>query len=325
MYQPYYELHQMVMAQPMLENGEEESLWEEYFDPKTSDLRKDRIKERMIASHMRFALARAKKWSGYKVPLEDIFGEAVEGLVEAFNRFEPDRDVKFSTYASWWVNARIGNFVIGNNSMIKSGTSAIAKHLFFKYNAILAKVLKENPHLKPNEHQTDLKIAEKISQTNAFRNMSEEEILKHIDTYRESQRHIASLDAKLLRDEDEGGSLIDFIPDREELRPDIIVEEADNADAKRAFLSAAANHFSKTPKLKREWEIISARKLTDDPCTLQDLSEELGISRERVRQIELSAIKELERFGKEYLSNQRHKHRTALQTHRSQPRALPSS
>ena len=221
----------------------------------------------LIEAHMRLVVAIASKFKNYGLPLGDLIQEGNIGLMEAANRFEPDRENRFSTYATWWVRATIQDYVLRNWSIVRNGTSASQKALFFNLRRLKSQ-------LRETENSTAL-IAKELG-------VSEQSVEDM------SQRLAASdqsLNSPLVANED--AELQDFVAD-ERPNPEDIVIGARNAETRTRWLNEALGTLS-----ARERAVIRERRMADNGATLEDLGKELGISKERVRQIEQRALEKL--------------------------------
>ena len=260
----------MAMAEryPMLSAGEEKRLtlaWQRRGDEQALD--------NLVGSHLRLVIKIARDNSGYGLPISDLIGEGNVGLLQAADRFDPDRGVRFATYATWWIRAMIREYALYSRSLVKMGTTAAQKKLFFNLNRLKTelKVL-DNGDLEPSVVG---QIAERLE-------VSESEVIQ-------MNGRLSSPDWSLnatVGDEDWGEFqelIVDESPD-----PEGRVVEADQTTRRRALLGEAMAGLS-----AREQHILRERKLTEEPQTLDQLSQHYGISRERVRQIEARAIERL--------------------------------
>jgi RNA polymerase sigma-32 factor len=260
----------MAMAEryPMLSAGEEKRLtlaWQRRGDEQALD--------NLVGSHLRLVIKIARDNSGYGLPISDLIGEGNVGLLQAADRFDPDRGVRFATYATWWIRAMIREYALYSRSLVKMGTTAAQKKLFFNLNRLKTelKVL-DNGDLEPSVVG---QIAERLK-------VSESEVIQ-------MNGRLSSPDWSLnatVGDEDWGEFqelIVDESPD-----PEGRVVEADQTTRRRALLGEAMAGLS-----AREQHILRERKLTEEPQTLDQLSQHYGISRERVRQIEARAIERL--------------------------------
>ncbi len=260
----------MAMAEryPMLSAGEENRLtlaWQRRGDEQALD--------NLVGSHLRLVIKIARDNSGYGLPISDLIGEGNVGLLQAADRFDPDRGVRFATYATWWIRAMIREYALYSRSLVKMGTTAAQKKLFFNLNRLKTelKVL-DNGDLEPSVVG---QIAQRLE-------VSESEVIQ-------MNGRLSSPDWSLnatVGDEDWGEFqelIVDESPD-----PEGRVVEADQTTRRRALLGEAMAGLS-----AREQHILRERKLTEEPQTLDQLSQHYGISRERVRQIEARAIERL--------------------------------
>jgi RNA polymerase sigma-32 factor len=253
---------------PMLEPQEEYMLakrWREHEDPEAA--------EKLITSHLRLVARVAMGYRGYGLPIGEIVSEGNVGLMQAVKRFEPERGFRLATYALWWIRASIQEYILRSWSLVKIGTTASQKKLFFNLRKAKSRISAyEEGDLKPENVAA---IATKLG-------VSEQDV---IDMNRRMGGD-ASLNAPL-REEGEGewqDWLVDDSVDQEYLLADR--EEADN---RLLALRQALDVLN-----PRERRIFEARRLSDDPITLEALSDEFGVSRERVRQIEVRAFEKVQ-------------------------------
>jgi len=228
--------------------------------------------DKLVGSHLRLVAKVARSYSGYGLPLADLISEGNVGLVRAAEKFDPDRGFRFSTYAGWWIRAAIQEYVLYSWSLVKIGTTAAQKKLFFNLRRVKAELKKfEDGDLDPDAVSA---IAERL-------NVTETEVV-------EMNRRLTGGDFSLNETAHEDGeewinSLKDQGPG-----PDATVADLDELDWRRSLMQDGLETLN-----ERERRILKARRLVDEPRTLQNLSEEYGISRERVRQIEGRAIERL--------------------------------
>ncbi len=253
---------------PMLEPQQEYMLakrWREHEDPKAA--------EKLITSHLRLVARVAMGYRGYGLPIGEIVSEGNVGLMQAVKRFEPERGFRLATYALWWIRASIQEYILRSWSLVKIGTTASQKKLFFNLRKAKSRISAyEEGDLKPENVAA---IATRLG-------VSERDV---IDMNRRMGGD-ASLNAPL-REEGEGewqDWLVDNSVDQEYLLADR--EQADN---RLLALSQALDVLN-----PRERRIFEARRLSDDPITLEALSDEFGVSRERVRQIEVRAFEKVQ-------------------------------
>jgi RNA polymerase sigma-32 factor len=253
---------------PMLEPQQEYMLakrWREHEDPKAA--------QELITSHLRLVAKIAMGYRGYGLPIGEIVSEGNVGLMQAVKRFEPDRGFRLATYAMWWIRASIQEYILRSWSLVKMGTTASQKKLFFNLRKAKSRISAfEEGDLRPEHVET---IATKLG-------VSRQDVI-------EMNRRMggdASLNAPL-REEGEGewqDWLVDDSDDQERLLA--AREESNN---RLTALRGALDVLN-----PRERRIFEARRLADDPVTLEQLSEEFGVSRERVRQIEVRAFEKVQ-------------------------------
>ena len=240
--------------------------WREHGDRKAA--------EQIVTSHLRLAASIAKNYRGYGLPLSDMISEGNVGLMQAINRFEPERGFRFATYAIWWVRAAIQDYILRSWSLVKIGTTANQKKLFFKLRSVKARIAAlDNSDLRPDQVET---IATNLG-------------VKDQDVVDMNRRlgGDASLNASI-RDEENSGEWLNRLVD-EGPSPEAIVIEQDEMDHRRDALVRAVGILN-----NRERHIFEARHLLDEPKTLEDLAIEFNVSRERVRQIEVRAFEKVQ-------------------------------
>jgi RNA polymerase sigma-32 factor len=257
------------MDAPYLEREEERQLaisWRERRD--------EAALHRLTRAHMRLVIAIAARFRHYGLSMADLVQEGHVGLLEAAARFEPERDVRFSTYATWWIRASIQDHILRNWSIVRGGTSSAQKALFFNLRRLRARLT------RGGEERMDQTAYAKIAAA------------MHVST-----ADVALMDFRLsgpdvslnlpLGDEEAGAERMDFLPDAAPL-PDETVGEAIDGDRRLAWLRDALKVLS-----DREFRILRERRLVDEAQTLEALGDVLGISKERVRQIESRAIEKI--------------------------------
>lgn len=228
----------------------------------------------LIRAYMRLVVAIAAKFKNYNLPMGDLIQEGNIGLMLAAERFDAERNVRFSTYASWWVRAQIQDYILRNWSIVRTGTTASQKSLFFNFNRLRAKIDRlGNRHLSDAERK---KIATELGVNVNDVNMMEQR-LSGGDT---------SLSMTIGDDND--SSLQDLIADKRPTPEDYVIGMKDGISRSR-WLQNALQQL--TP---RERLIIHRRRLQEEGDTLESLGAELGVSKERVRQLETRAIKKLQ-------------------------------
>ena len=263
-------LMKFAAAAPYLERGEEKALaqrWKTVGDKAAL--------HRLIEAHMRLVLSYASKYRRYGLPPSDLAQEGHIGLMEAAARFDPERDIRFSTYAAWWIRASMQDYVLRNWSIVRGGTSSAQKSLFFNLRRLRARLAHDT------SDQTPLLAYQKIARTLGV-----------------SANDVAAMDARLsgsdvslnatVGDSEDGGAeRVQFLVDPAPL-PDMAAERSIDDERKRDWLKHAMLLLS-----ERERIIIEQRRLTEEGATLESLGAALNISKERVRQIEQIAIGKL--------------------------------
>ncbi|MGE3064627.1 MAG: RNA polymerase sigma factor RpoH [Hyphomicrobiaceae bacterium] len=255
---------------PMLEPDEEYMLakrWQEHADSDAA--------QKLVTSHLRLVARIAMGYRGYGLPIGEVISEGNVGLMQAVKRFEPDKGFRLATYAMWWIRASIQEYILRSWSLVKMGTTAAQKKLFFNLRRMKGQIQAlEEGDLKP-EHVRQ--IATKLG-------VSEDDVIS-------MNRRLggdASLNAPV-RAESESGEwqdwLVDDTPDQEER-----LVESEELSRRKAYLARALGSLS-----DREKRIFEARRLAENPATLEDLSAEFGVSRERIRQIEVRAFEKVQK------------------------------
>lgn len=258
----------------MLEPDEEYMLakrWTEHGDTAAA--------HKLITSHLRLVGRIAMGYRGYGLPIGEVISEGNVGLMQAVKRFEPDRGFRLSTYAMWWIRASIQEYILRSWSLVKMGTTAAQKKLFFNLRRTKSQLQAfEEGDLKP---ETVKAIATKLG-------VSEEDVIS-------MNRRLggdASLNAPVRSDQESGewqDWLADETPDQEER-----LVEAEESSLRKSYLTEALTTLN-----DRERRIFEARRMSEEPVTLEDLSTEFNVSRERVRQIEVRAFEKVQKAVKE--------------------------
>ncbi len=235
---------------------------------------------RLVTAYMRLAISMAAKFRRYGAPMNDLIQEASLGLMKAAEKFDPDRGVRFSTYAVWWIKASVQDYVMRNWSLVRTGSTAGQKALFFNLRRVQAKLAREAEAagVQLDPHQLREKVAQEVGVTLAEVQMMEGR-LAGMD---------ASLNAPQASDED-GREWIDILEDETPQAAEA-VELAHDHDRLRGWLAGALGALN-----PRERHIIAERRLRDEPRTLEQLGVELGLSKERIRQLEAAAYAKLRR------------------------------
>jgi RNA polymerase sigma-32 factor len=259
------------MAAPYLERGEEHELAVAWKTRKDQD-----ALHKITMAHMRLVISMAAKFRNFGLPMSDLIQEGYVGLLEAAARFEPEREVRFSTYATWWIRASIQDYILRNWSIVRGGTSSAQKALFFNLRRLRARLAQDDPAL------------------------SESAIHSHIATSLGVQaKDVAVMDARLsgsdsslnapMSDGESGASSdrMDFLKSDDPL-PDEQVSTMIDEERRNTWLGDALDTLN-----PRELLIIRNRRLAEEGATLEALGATLGISKERVRQIENRALEKL--------------------------------
>ena len=256
------------MQEPLLERQHEFDLataWRDRHD-------EDALHE-LIRSYTRLVISLATRFRNYGLPMGDLIQEGNVGLMQAAARFEPDREVRFSTYASWWIRSSMQDYILRNWSIVRTGTTAAQKSLFFNLRRLKARI-----ESRDGETLTDAGRAKIATELNVNRSdvMEMEQRMSGSDQ---------SLNAPLK--EDSEGEWQDLLQDSGPNPEDVVQAMRDNATRSR-WLAEALGELS-----PREQRIISERRLRDAAVTLEELGRELGVSKERVRQLEQRALTKL--------------------------------
>ena len=256
------------MQAPYLQRDEEHELavrWKDHNDQQAL--------HRIATSHMRLVISMAAKFRNFGLPMGDLVQEGHVGLLEAAVRFEPDRGVRFSTYATWWIRASIQDYILRNWSIVRGGTSSAQKALFFNLRRLRARLTRSSPSSSADVYK-EISLAIGVSEADVAMMDSR---LSGPDT---------SLNSPLL---DQGGvsERADFLVSDDPL-PDEVVAGTIDDERRAGWLRSALTVLN-----EREMMIIAERRLSEDGATLEALGLSLGISKERVRQIENRALEKL--------------------------------
>jgi len=266
---------------PMLEPEEEFMLakrWREHGDRKAAHT--------LVTSHLRLVAKIAMRYRGYGMPISEVISEGNVGLMQAVKRFEPEKGFRLATYAMWWIRAAIQEYILRSWSLVKMGTTANQKKLFFNLRKAKSKISAlEEGDLRPDHLKL---IADRLG-------VSEQEVI-------EMNRRLsgdASLNAPL-REEEESAEWQDWLAD----------ESASQEDNLAASEEAKNRHSALTDSLSvlnaRERRIFEARRLAEEPVTLEELAKEFGVSRERARQIEVRAFQKVQKAVKFHIGTREH-------------------
>ncbi len=262
---------------PLLEPEEEYMLakaWVDHEDPAAA--------HKLVTSHLRLAAKIAMGYRGYGLPQAEVISEANVGLMQAVKRFDPEKGFRLATYAMWWIRASIQEYILRSWSLVKLGTTSAQKKLFFNLRKAKAKVgALEEGDLRP---ENVAQIARDLSVTEA----------EVIDMNRRLAGADASLNATVgSADGDSATQWQDWLEDEDSDQAGDY-ERRDELDARRALLAQAMEVLN-----DREKDILVQRRLAEEPVTLEELSESYGVSRERIRQIEVRAFEKLQAKMKE--------------------------
>ena len=260
---------QEVWTFPILEKEEEYMLAKRFADRGDSE-----AAHKMVTSHLRLVAKIAMGYRGYGLPVSDLVSEGNIGLMKAVKKFDPERGFRLSTYAMWWIRASITEYVLRSWSMVKLGTMAAQKKLFFSLRKMKSRLnIIESGDLTPDQ----------LSQLSEAMDVSEDEINS---MNRRLMARDASLNAPLSKDE-EGAEFQDTLID-DNPSPEFITAEGQELSFRRELLQDAMTDLN-----DRERDIIAERRLNEDPMTLEELGKRYSISRERVRQLEVRAFEKI--------------------------------
>jgi RNA polymerase sigma-32 factor len=255
---------------PLLEPEEEYMLAKAWVDRQDSA-----SAHRLVTSHLRLAAKIAMGYRGYGLPQAEVISEANVGLMQAVKRFDPEKGFRLATYAMWWIRASIQEYILRSWSLVKLGTTSAQKKLFFNLRKAKAKVgALEEGDLRP---ENVAKIAKDLS-------VSEAEVIS-------MNRRLSGSDASLnatVGSEDGGAQWQDWLEDEDSDQAAAYAEQ-DEMDIRRTLLAKSMAVLN-----DREREILMQRRLAETPMTLEELSEHYGVSRERIRQIEVRAFEKLQ-------------------------------
>ena len=255
---------------PMLEPQQEYMLAKRYQEHDDRN-----AAHQLVTSHLRLVAKIAMGYRGYGLPIGEVISEGNVGLMQAVKKFDPERGFRLATYAMWWIKASIQEYILRSWSLVKMGTTANQKRLFFNLRRMKSKIQAiEDGDLRPDQVS---EIATKLK-------VSEEEVVS-------MNRRLsgdASLNAPIKASEGDSGQWQDWLVDDHDSQEEVLIEQ-DELDTRRALLRRAMGVLN-----DRERRIFEARRLAEDPVTLEDLSTEFDISRERVRQIEVRAFEKVQ-------------------------------
>ncbi len=252
---------------------------------------------RLVTSHLRLVAKIAMGYRGYGLPLSDLIAEGNIGMMQAVKRFDPDRGFRLSTYAMWWIRAAIQEYILRSWSLVKIGTTAAQKKLFFNLRRLKGEMKAiDEGDLAPEQV---MEIAARLA-------VPEEDVVQM------NRRMIGadqSLNAPISRGEEGGEEWQDWLVDESE-SADVRLGAAQELERRQHLLAEAMEGLN-----PRERDILIARRLKENPETLEDLSQRLGVSRERVRQIEVRAFEKLQKNIKRTTENQIAKESEQVKSH----------
>jgi len=255
---------------PMLEPQEEYMLaksWREHDDRDAA--------HKLVTSHLRLVGRIAMGYRGYGLPVGEIISEGNVGLMQAVKRFEPEKGFRLATYAMWWIRASIQEYILRSWSLVKMGTTASQKKLFFNLRKIKGQIQAlEEGDLKPDQ----------VKYISGRLGVSEDDVVS-------MNRRLggdSSLNSQI-RNDTESGEWMDWLVD-DTADQETVYAESEELDQRRKLLANAMSALN-----EREVKIFTARRLSEDPQTLEDLSVEFGVSRERIRQIEVRAFEKVQK------------------------------
>ena len=255
---------------PILEKDEEYMLAKAWSEREDVD-----AAHQLVTSHLRLVAKIAMGYRGYGLPLSDLISEGNIGMMHAVKKFDPERGFRLATYAMWWIKASIQEYILRSWSLVKIGTTAAQKKLFFNLRRLKGKIdAIDGGDLRPDQVTH---IAETLD-------VDESEVISMNQRMSGGDK---SLNTPMASDIDGGGEWQDWIEDNRE-NQEVAFAEREEFEAQYSVMRDAIESLN-----PREQRIIQARRLTEPPLTLEDLSEEFKVSRERIRQIEVRAFEKL--------------------------------
>ncbi|MCW8307897.1 RNA polymerase sigma factor RpoH [Acidiphilium sp. PA] len=279
---------QEIRKYPMLAPEEEDRLaraWRDHEDHKAA--------HKLVTSHLRLVAKIAMGYRGYGLPLGELISEGNVGMMQAVKRFDPERGFRLATYAMWWIRAAIQEYILHSWSLVKMGTTASQKKLFFNLRRLKGQMQAiEDGDMQP----------EQVAKVARVLGVPEQDVVS-------MNRRLAAPDHSLnapIRMDGEG-EWQDWLVDDQESQEESIGDR-EEMTGRRALLTNALKTLN-----DRERHILIQRRLKDEPTTLEDLSQQYNISRERVRQIEVRAFEKLQKSMKTQVSEQRAEQRNAVQ------------
>ncbi len=260
---------------PMLKPDEEFTLaknWREKDDKEAA--------HRLVTSHLRLVAKIAMGYRGYGLPINEVVSEGNVGLMQAVKRFEPDKGFRLATYAMWWIRAAIQEYILRSWSLVRMGTTAAQKKLFFNLRKVKGQIDALEDGDLTHEH---------VAEVSRRLGVKEEEVIS-------MNRRLSgdsSLNAPVRNDAEGGGEWMDWLVD-EEVDQETALGDNQELDQRREMLKDAMSELN-----SREQRIFTMRRLSEDPMTLEQLSQEFDVSRERIRQIEVRAFEKVQKGVKE--------------------------
>jgi RNA polymerase sigma-32 factor len=228
---------------------------------------------RLMGSHLRLVIKIARGFQGYGLPIDDLIAEGNVGLMQAAQKFDPTRGFRFATYAMWWIRAAIQEYILHSTSIVKMGTTAAQKKLFFKLRAMKGRLDRHEAGDLPPEAVEAIATALGVAAKDV------------VEMNRRMSGSDASLNATITGDSD--AEWLDHLVDDSPTQ-DLLLAEAEERTQRRQLLREALAQLN-----TREREIVRDRRLRDEPLTLEDLSQRFHVSRERIRQLEVRAVEKL--------------------------------
>ena len=256
------------MDAPLLEREHEVELARRWRDEKD-----DAALHEIINAHIRLVVRIASKFRGYGLPVGDLIQEGNTGLLEAANRFDPDRNVRFSTYATWWILAAMQEYIVRNSSIVRIGTTPAQKSLFFNLRKLRARLTDNNGG----------------QMTDGERRLIATELGVPVAAVERMESHLSRPDQSLNASigESDSDEFVDLLAD-DSPTPEAIVGDLIDSETRSRWIGEAMDHLT-----AREREVITRRFLNDDKITLAEIGESFGVTKERVRQIEGKALSKL--------------------------------
>ncbi len=256
---------------PLLTKEEEQEYAERY--AKTGDQEAAKI---LVQSHLRLVAKMATRFRKYGLPMVDMVSEGNLGLMQAVKKFDPRKGFRFATYAMWWIRAYMQDYILRSWSLVKIGTTAAQKKLFFNLHKIKKKLnTTDGKALQPNQ----------IKQISDDLGVTQKEVIEMDSRLSQSDSSLNNL----VGDEDDSAEVVDLIASKDQGQEEIAIENQEKSRQEMAF-KKAFSHLN-----DREKDILSKRQMSENPMTLEELSQVYKVSRERIRQIEESAIRKIQK------------------------------